>query len=235
MNQASKPFNYSLRVSARSRHVRLSVKPYQGLEIVIPKRFPKKQIPRILQQHEAWIIKQLEKHHQTLQKIELPDNLLINLTSTNLLISYEPGAKASLDESDYALHIIYQTEQQAIKLLRKWIRSKAIDLLPPMLDQIACEFNFDYKKVGIRSQKSRWGSCSSAGTISLNDQLLFMPEETVRYLMIHELCHTRFMNHSENFWALVERCCANFKTHDRTLSNGREKVPNWFSASLYIS
>ena len=213
--------------------MRLAVKPYLGLEVVIPKRFPQKRISSILQQHEAWIIKQLEKHQHSLRQIKLPQNILITLSQLDLPVVYTKDCKAGFIDKNDCLEIRYQHEHQIIDLLRNWIRNKAKQILPPMLQQISTEFDFEFKKTSIRSQKSRWGSCSSSGTISLNDQLLFMPADTVRYLMIHELCHTRFMNHSHKFWTLVESCCADYKDHDIELSKGRERVPAWFSASLY--
>ncbi|MCK4710477.1 MAG: M48 family metallopeptidase, partial [Gammaproteobacteria bacterium] len=148
-------------------------------------------------------------------------------------ICYNKNIKTGLIEESNELTIHYQTSEQAIKLLRNWLRNKAKQVLPPMLAQIASEFDFEFNKTSIRSQKSRWGSCSSSGTISLNDQLLFMPVETVRYLMIHELCHTQHMNHSYKFWNLVESCCMDYRQHDHILSKGREKVPGWFSRSLF--
>ena len=233
MHSKSRPFNYSLRVSARARHVRLAVKPYQGLEIVIPKRFPKKKIPRILQQHEAWITKQLKKHQNSLRDTPLPESIMLRLTDTTFRINYYSGDKPALKESHNELSICYQSKDQAVKLLRNWIRTKAKQILPLMLSEVASKFDFVYERTSIRSQKSRWGSCSSSGTISLNDQLLFMPADTVSYLLIHELCHTRHMNHSHQFWNLVENCYPDYKRHDHNLSKGREKVPAWFSQSLF--
>lgn len=213
--------------------MRLAVKPYQGLEVVIPRKFPRKKIPFILQQHEAWIIDQLAKHQHSLQPVELPQKIILSLLDTCFLVEYSSSDTGRLIETGNTLKIQYRDDLQAIELLRNWIRSRAKQILPPMLSQIAGEFAFEYIKTTIRSQKSRWGSCSSSGTISLNDQLLFMPPETVRYLMIHELCHTRFMNHSADFWSLVDSCCDNYQQHDRNLSKGREKVPDWFTASLF--
>lgn len=226
-------FSYSLRVSSRARHVRIAIKPYLGLEVVIPKRFPQKKIPRILQQHEEWITRQLEKHQHSLQPVDLPDCIQLSLTAEDVQISYQTDLTPRLIEQAGMLRVRHQSNDQATQLLRNWIRNRAKQLLPPMMTQIAAEFGFEFNKTSIRSQKSRWGSCSSSGAISLNDQLLFMPEETVRYLMIHELCHTRHMNHSTKFWKLVASCCADYKRHDKILSRGREKVPAWFSASLY--
>jgi len=234
LNQPSRSFDYSLRVSARARHVRLAIKPFKGLEVVIPKRFPKKKIPLILQQHEAWITKQLEKHQSSLQPVAIPGSIDITLTNTTYRIQIENADRVKLVEQDKYLILLCHTDEQAIQLLRNWIRIKAREILTPKLQSLASEFDFTFNKTSIRSQKSRWGSCSSSGTISLNDQLLFMPEETVQYLMIHELCHTRHMNHSARFWRLVESHCADFKQQDKNLSGGREFVPAWFTQSLYV-
>jgi predicted metal-dependent hydrolase len=87
--------------------------------------------------------------------------------------------------------------------------------------------------LSIRSQKTRWGSCSIRGNISLNDQLLFMPAKTVEYLMIHELCHTRHLNHSTAFWSLVEHHCADYRNHEQLLGKSRNHIPDWFLLDLY--
>ena len=62
---------------------------------------------------------------------------------------------------------------------------------------------------------------------------MFLPADTVRYLMIHELCHTHHLNHSRAFWQLVERCCPDYRTHEQVLNRGRDLVPDWFLFSLY--
>ena len=230
---AKQPFEYSIRVSARARHVRLAVKPYHGLEVVIPKRFPRKQIPRILQQHQVWITDQLQKHHQLIASISLPKTIELLSTGDIFTVEYENGQSTRVTESNNHLKLGHTDQGQALKILRQWVRKKARQILIPQLELTALEFDFHFIKTSIRSQKSRWGSCSSRGTISLNDQLLFMPVDTVRYLMIHELCHTRCMNHSAEFWTLVERCCPEFRQHEKTLAMGREFVPEWFRYSLF--
>lgn len=233
MDSKSTNFKYSLKVSARARYVRLAIKPYQGLEVVIPKRFPKKQIPRILQQHEEWITTQLQNHQHSLQPVELPGHVSITLTDTDFPVRYEPSSKPALRERQDHLNILHSTDLQAVELLRAWIRDKAKKVLNAKLEDVAGEFGFNYKKCIIRSQKSRWGSRSSSGTISLNDQLLFMPAQTVQYLMIHELCHTHHMNHSRQFWRLVEKYCADYKKHEQVLAQRKEWVPDWFLQNLY--
>ena len=81
--------------------------------------------------------------------------------------------------------------------------------------------------MSVRRQRTRWGSCSTQGTISLNVCLLFQSPAVVRYLMVHELCHRRHMNHSRRFWALVESFEPDWKPLDVELLQGWRKVPAW--------
>jgi len=81
--------------------------------------------------------------------------------------------------------------------------------------------------VAIRCQRTRWGSCSTRGTVSLNCSLLFLPPEVVRYLFIHELAHTEHMNHSASFWRLVEKLEPEYRRLDRELLAGWRTVPAW--------
>jgi len=89
------------------------------------------------------------------------------------------------------------------------LRRKAQSVLPVQLAQLAQLHGFKYSAVKIRKSKSRWGSCSTKGTISLSFYLLLLPEHLVEYVLLHELCHTVQMNHSPAFWALVNKCTQN--------------------------
>ncbi len=82
-------------------------------------------------------------------------------------------------------------------------------------------------RVLVRRQRTRWGSCSTRGTISLNCCLLFQRPPVVRYLLIHELVHTRHMNHSHGFWQRVARHCPDYSGLDRELLDGWRRVPSW--------
>jgi len=103
------------------------------------------------------------------------------------------------------------------RTLNHWCKQKAKSIFNNKLQQLAELHGFHYQRLSIRAQKTRWGSCSHKKNINLNCKLLFMPEEVVRYVMIHELCHTIEMNHSNRFWALVEECDPMYKTHKKTL------------------
>ncbi len=82
-------------------------------------------------------------------------------------------------------------------------------------------------RVSIRQQRTRWGSCSRGNSISLNAKLLFLPPELVEYVLLHELCHTRAMDHSARFWAIVAEHDPGFERHRRALKDAGRFVPPW--------
>lgn len=81
--------------------------------------------------------------------------------------------------------------------------------------------NFEYNRVAVRNQKTRWGSCSSRGNLNFNYRLALIDEELVDYVIIHELCHLIELNHGKNFWSLVELGCPDYKMKMQTLKNIR--------------
>jgi predicted metal-dependent hydrolase len=142
-----------------------------------------------------------------------------------------PDMFAELDTEKIVLDAADHRERS--RELRHWVRRRAWNSLPTLLGEISTRTGLEFNKLSIRSQKTRWGSCTSRGNISLNDQLLFMPAKTVEYLMIHELCHTRHLNHSNAFWALVKHHCPDYRRHEQLLRESRTRVPDWFLLDLY--
>lgn len=97
------------------------------------------------------------------------------------------------------------------------LRKRAAAELPPQLLELAARHGLTVRRVSIRNQRSRWGSCSSRGHIALNFRLLLMPAHVREYILIHELMHLRQANHSIRFWRLVEAACPDFHAAERWL------------------
>jgi len=228
---------WSLRVSRRARHARLQIKPFGGLEVVIPARFPRNQVAGLVDKHASWARRQLTRQASLRQAIRLPDELSLAFDNSTTAIIYRGDSAFNADHGNGPGGgdiVIDGVDRQArIGELRGYIRRRARQCLPPLLEQVSQRSGLGFNRVSIRSQKTRWGSCSNRGNISLNDQLLFLPAAMVDYLMIHELCHTRHLNHSSAFWALVQTHCPGYRAHEAHLRKSRNLVPDWFLLSLY--
>lgn len=97
--------------------------------------------------------------------------------------------------------------------LEKWYRREAQLVFAQKALEYARILNVNFEKIHIKDQKSRWGSCSGRGNLNFNWRLIMAPEPVCDYVIIHELCHLRFMDHSANFWRLVESLCPNYRQY----------------------
>lgn len=97
------------------------------------------------------------------------------------------------------------------------LRAQAKVILPPRLKELADEHGFTYNRVTIKNNISNWGSCSVRGNINLNLRLVTLPQPLQDYVMLHELCHLKEMNHGPKFHALLESVCPNHRTLEKEL------------------
>ncbi len=112
--------------------------------------------------------------------------------------------------------------------LRRWLAEKGRTHLEPRLLSLARDRDIPPpSRVSLRFQRSRWGSRSGRGTISLNLRLLFLPEPLVRYVLLHELAHVREMNHSDRFWAFLETLEPRWRELRAELRGAARYVPPW--------
>ena len=105
------------------------------------------------------------------------------------------------------------------------LADKALEIIPKRVDYYAKIIDVSYGRITIRNQVSRWGSCSAKGNLNFNCLLMLCPIEVLDYVVVHELCHIKEMNHSKRFWSLVERFCPQYKQHKRWLKeHGNELI-----------
>jgi predicted metal-dependent hydrolase len=115
----------------------------------------------------------------------------------------------------------------AAKALRGWLLDEADYHLVPWLKREAQVVGHRPARVQVRLQRTRWGSCSNSGTVSLNAALLFLEPALVRYLFIHELCHLIALNHSRKFWSAVRQYEPEYEALDRRLTEAWHEIPLW--------
>jgi predicted metal-dependent hydrolase len=239
-------FDYTLRISHRARVVRLCVSPHKGLEIVVPRGFNRKHLPEVLDRKSAWIERALERVRPQREELlaatewQLPDRIHFRAADVEWAVEARtmPGKRLSVHFHRPGLlqmHGPIEDEALCRNVLGRFLVVQAERHLPALLNEISRETGLSYRRVSIRRQRSRWGSCSAQAAISLNAALLFLPYRMTRYVLVHELCHTVHLNHSQRFWALVERHFPDFRTAERELRNAREFVPRWATANLPVA
>jgi predicted metal-dependent hydrolase len=121
-------------------------------------------------------------------------------------------------------------DEAARAALIRWVRRRAQEELPARLEELASFHRLPFGAVTVRHQRTRWGSCSPEHAISLNLRLLFLEPELVDHVLIHELCHTRELNHSKRFWALMQVHDPDWKTHRRRAREAWRVLPRWLHA-----
>jgi len=107
-------------------------------------------------------------------------------------------------------------------LLEKWYRREAKAIILEKVNEFAKQMHVNYQEISIKDQKSRWGSCSSKKNLNFNWRIIMCPEPVCDYVIIHELCHLTHMNHSPNFWGLVEKYCPAYKQYKKWLKDNYE-------------
>lgn len=98
-------------------------------------------------------------------------------------------------------------------------KETARKIIQNKVDKFSRELALEYKKISIRDQKTRWGSCSKLGNLNFNYKIILLPEHLQNYIVIHELCHLQELNHSKKFWSLVEKVCPDYKKYRQELKN----------------
>ncbi|MEI6172053.1 MAG: SprT family zinc-dependent metalloprotease, partial [bacterium] len=219
-----------------------------GLEVVVPVGFDRDAIPHLLEEKARWIeraerVVEAQRarldpwpHDRLPEKIELAalgKTWIVNATSTD-------ASRISLRErSGRRLSISGPIGESARwrSALKRWLADKARAELEPWVEREATTHRFRHGSVTIRWQKTRWGSCSHrAGTakptLSLNAGLLFLPPHLVRYVLLHELCHTTRMDHSPAFWRRLERIEPAAESLRTELRSAWRFVPAWLEAQL---
>jgi predicted metal-dependent hydrolase len=211
------------------------------LEVVLPEGVHRAQVPAFLAKHATWIREARERRAASPEERErgIPSRIHLHAIQElwNVRGVFALGNKVQLAErpSGRLLELRGSIDRPHLwsALLQTWLKQKANHVLVPWLERIAKRTGLDYRQVTVRLQRSRWGSCSSRQHINLNARLLLVAPELVDYLLIHELCHTRELNHSGRFWSLVERHCPEYKVLDRRLNLASRELPRWSQLQTY--
>jgi predicted metal-dependent hydrolase len=219
---------FAVRVSPRARRLTARVHVGGRVEIVVPVGVNAHAVRDFVQRFTPWIDRKVEAMRGVIAPAEaVPRCIEFAYTGERFVIDWKLGAARKLVQDGLNIQLQAPDEKAARTLLQGWLKRSAHERLAPRLLLLAATLKYPVAKVSIRCQKTRWGSCSTRGTISLNCSLVFLRPEIVRYLFVHELAHTKHMNHSAHFWGLVERLEPDYRQLDRELLAGWRTVPHW--------
>lgn len=210
-----------IRRVSRARHIRLRIRQDGSLSITMPKRVSLKQARNFLESSRSEIRTSLSKQPGrklwshgdivgAVHKLVLVEDQSIAACQTSVV-----GNQAIVRHSP----LIAANELQIVirSFIKKVLRKQAGAYIPRRLETLAKMHDFAYQSVRFSDAETRWGSCSSSGTISLNIWLMTLPLELVDYVLVHELAHTRHMNHSLDFWNTVEDCLPDFSERRKAI------------------
>ena len=246
----------ALRLSARARKTRLKVDARGQAELVLPAALGGSpaalaRAQETLQSFSPWLQKTLTRllgdAEQPLapvpRMLELPASVSLPLTGTvwQVYVRCEPArAGVRLLCEDFGPgqgRLILRGDSGdpdfvplCCRLLQKWLRQQAQLCLPPRLRWWAERMQVQVGAVRVRSQRTRWGSCSSRGDISLNAVLALLPVPLADHVLLHELCHRRHMNHSARYRAYLQGYAPHWALHEKALNRAWKELPAWAAA-----
>jgi predicted metal-dependent hydrolase len=231
---------YRIRTSPRARHVRLQVSARDGLTVVVPRGFDLTRLPAIMEGKRGWVETHLQcfadaVERKALETAALSEILDLEALGESWRVEYRVAktCRVGVIAEQPGRLVVYGAvgDAEACRAaLRLWLQWQAREELVPRLTELAELHGFRFSEVLIRGQKTRWASCSAKGVISLSYKLLFLDRDAVRYVLLHELCHTVEMNHSPRFWGLLSRFEPECKAIRKRMRNAEKHVPAWVEA-----
>ena len=186
-------------IRSNRKTLAIQINPDLSVTVRAPMYAPQSDIERILREKEGWIQKHIEKIREQEAK--------------------RKKTQGEKDEYGESVESEYLTNEEIKKLA-----DKALQHIPKRISYYAKQIGVTYGKITIRNQKTRWGSCSSKGNLNFNCLLMLTPPEVIDYVVVHELCHRKEMNHSGAFWAEVEKVLPDYKKQVKWLKENGGQI-----------
>lgn len=228
------------------------MRPGTGLEIVIPKGMKNLDIPGLLERHKEWIVRVGKRVLGDAPENEAPDADVLVLHGGSVRVPLVAEGNGGGRRRFFIMPrgfdgtgLVYETAPaqgipyemtplpvpedsgERVVFLRGYIREYARRFLGAWLESLRDGCGLAPAAMSVRMQRSRWGSCSAGGKLSLNACLVFLPPALCRHILLHELCHLRHMNHGEGFWKLLFALEPDALTLDKKLRGAWKHVPGW--------
>jgi predicted metal-dependent hydrolase len=229
--------DFDVRTSAKSRSVRLKLNAHNGLQVTAPLGIPIERVIELVASRSDWIAQRLAQFDEVRHLLSVavplqPQAFDLPALAESWCVEYmETRANTVCARTDRPGRIVVSgavsNAADCHAALRRWLARRAKENLLPWLERTSQETGLIFSDVVLKSQRTRWGSCTRDGRISLNCKLLFLPRELVRYVLVHELCHTLEHNHSSRYWVLVRKFTPSVDVLHGRMRDAWKFVPAW--------
>lgn len=216
---------YVLKRSPRARHLRIEIRNGSGLTVVMPRNCRLEAVDEMLAAKSRWILQKYDRYVQAVQSPEAAElkvgGMVPYLGRDLRVVSWRgAGTGGRVERKEDALLVGLESGEDGLaSLVEGWFRIQAVTVLKDRVDQVAALWGVGYRRLVVRGQRTRWGSCSHKGTLSFNWRLIMAPEPVVDYVVVHEVAHLKEMNHTKRFWALVAERCPSWREHRKWLDD----------------
>ena len=205
-------------VYSRRRSIGIIVSPDKGVVVRAPYRASLKTIDRFVREKADWIRKHTERFSGITQlnhdKLYTDGEIHLYMGREHIL-KISPSSQSYVNQYDNIIEVGSDGKEGRVKmLLDRWYMKKAEEKFSAKLKEILIrykEYNFSPSKLAVRSLKSRWGSCTSKGKITISSELAKLEERLIDYVIIHELCHLKYHNHGKGYYHLLEMLVPDYK------------------------
>ncbi len=220
---------FAVRRNKRSRRIRLVMSPEEGLVIEGPHKVNLSRAFKMITTKREWVLNNLENIREKQKSIldikTYADSILLFGTEKRIIIIRE-CQNDRIIERDHHIELHFKAgklkQGEASERLTAWLKRKAKKYLVERVAELNDE-RFTIKRVFVKDQKTLWGSCSSSHNLNFNWRLIMAPRFASDYIIFHEMCHTKHLNHSEKFWELVKSTCPHY-----------ERAESWFEKYGFI-
>ena len=224
----------------RRRHVHIFVDREGTIEVRAPWRFSLSRARALLGENAEWVLRTLESVRARIaRRPPLVTGARLPYLDESLRLDVRPRAQIGLFDDDArprrgrverrgpVLRVSATSlgDDALRSLIERWYRAEAAAHFARRVEHYAPRLGVRPSKVTIRGQHSRWGSCSAKGTVSLNWRLMLAPGELADYVVVHELCHLRHLDHSPRFWAMVGGVIPDYRRRRRRLNALQDHLP----------
>src|SRR3989338_640338 len=214
----SQAIAYAIRPSARSRHLRIWASREAGFVVTVPLwRQDAASVERFLRRPQRWILRQAQWLARVSARIpkRWPYGPTLPYRGEEHAVVLERSERGAAVRRVPERTLLVRLERPGIeaarRLLKRWYLGEAGSRLTERLAVLGEAAGVGWRRVSVRDQLRRWGSCSATGCLSFNYRLVMAPPEVMDYVIVHELAHRRVLNHSERFWEIVAARCPGYR------------------------